>query len=288
MSSKKIIFILFNVIPFYIISTLGLGYGWTLLYSDNAVNINSVLLNLSYSYVAALVFYILYDYIPAKRNEYKSFLIIKPKLKEIYRLTDELIGQLLMVYDVEKDRTTLSIEDLASCTHYKPNFKRTYYQKYSVKNGSNKKMWKGVFDFWADFEECSVKINKNIGLLKEFPSFRYIDSNLIVLLSELEQNELLKIYHQIKQYPLLDNESREIYDFSQKIYDFNKLCLRLKNRMKINEVFRYQKVSNVEKEEMDVQRAEVLKQLKERGMLKDNALIYYNNVRYKIRKGELI
>ena len=285
---KYPIFFLLNAIPIYIISTLGLGYRWTLLYSDNADNINSVLLNLSYSYVAALFFYILHDYIPTKRNEFKSFLIIKPQLKEIIRMSEELIGLLLMVYEIKKDRTILTIEDLVSCTHYEPNFEKTYYQEYLISNGVNKKSHKGVFDFWGDLEEYSNKINKKIAIIKKSPSFRYIDSNLIVLISKFEQNELLKTHLQISQYPLLNNESREIYDFPQKIYDFNNICLKLKKEMNIDEILRYEKLSKNEKEEMDVVRARFMRKLKESGRIKDKALIYFNNIEYKIRNGKLI
>jgi hypothetical protein len=59
-------------------------------------------------------------------------------------------------------------------------------------------------------------------------------------------------------------------------------------RMKINEIIRYKKLSNDEKVAMEVQRAIVFKRLKESEKIKDGALIYYNNVQYKIRKGELI
>lgn len=285
---RQIVFILFNAIPFYIISTIGLGYGWTFLYSDNADNINIVLLNLSYSYVAALFFYLLYDYIPNKRNEFKSFLIFKSKLEEVVRLSEELISQLLMVYEIEKDRKTLSIEDLALCTHYKPNYEKTYYQKYVTEYEVNKELYKGVFDFWSDLEEYSKKIQKKISVIKESSSFRFLDSNLIVLLSQFEQNELLKIYHQISQYPLIDKESRELYDFPQKIYDFNYICLNLKKRMKINRILRYRKLSKVEKEAMDLERTKIMRQLIESGRIKDNALVYFNNIQYKIRNGKLI
>ena len=58
--------------------------------------------------------------------------------------------------------------------------------------------------------------------------------------------------------------------------------------MKINDILWYKRLSKTEKEAMDIERTEKMRHFKERGTIKDNALIYFNNVQYKIRNGKLI
>ena len=50
----------------YIILTVGLGWFWTIGSFENADRINQVLLNLSYSYIAGWIFYLLVLYFQHK------------------------------------------------------------------------------------------------------------------------------------------------------------------------------------------------------------------------------
>lgn len=83
---SKLISIFLIVITFlsiYAIAYIGLGWFWPLGITDNYQQVNQVIINLSYSYLAGLIFYLLTSYFPylIKRNKLKK--PIKEKIKII-------------------------------------------------------------------------------------------------------------------------------------------------------------------------------------------------------------
>lgn len=68
----------------YAISNIGLGKLWSLGHADNYIQINNVLINLSYSYIAGLIFYILISYFPNKIRSNKFRPIIQTKIDDLY------------------------------------------------------------------------------------------------------------------------------------------------------------------------------------------------------------
>ena len=59
----------------YIICHLGLGWFFPVGASDNSENVNKVLLNLSYSFMAAFIFYLFVEYFPKRGLQKKAFLL---------------------------------------------------------------------------------------------------------------------------------------------------------------------------------------------------------------------
>lgn len=75
--------IMLTALCVYAICNIGLGWFWTLGSANNYQKINQVLINLSYSYIAGLIFYLLTSYFPdvIKRNRIKE--PIRNKIRNI-------------------------------------------------------------------------------------------------------------------------------------------------------------------------------------------------------------
>lgn len=67
----------------YAVLNIGLGCLWTIGVSDNADKINQVLLNLSYSYLAGCIFYLLVTFLPERFRKRKTQSIVSNKYELI-------------------------------------------------------------------------------------------------------------------------------------------------------------------------------------------------------------
>lgn len=76
----KILLIVLTAISVYVILYVGLGIGYPIGVSDNYEQINEVLENLSYSYLAGCIFYILTVTIPAKVRRHKLDSVLHSKI----------------------------------------------------------------------------------------------------------------------------------------------------------------------------------------------------------------
>ena len=98
----------------YIIAYVGLGYGWSIGQHCNNVRVNTVLLNLSYSYMAGLIFFLFTTTIPyyIKKHKYQPF--IKEKLSIIHgRLCESAKAAYSVddkVVDIKYDRESLKAQ----------------------------------------------------------------------------------------------------------------------------------------------------------------------------------
>lgn len=80
-----------TIISVYVIVYVGLGYGWSIGESDNYERINKVLENLSYSYLAGCIFYLLttqYAYW-IRRQQFRP--VMKFKMHKVVRMIDDVI-----------------------------------------------------------------------------------------------------------------------------------------------------------------------------------------------------
>ena len=84
--NKMIIYIIltfFTIVSLYIICTVGLGWFYKFGSFEDAERYNSVLLNLSYSYIAGYIFYILVTYLPSYCRKIKIRTVVNHKKEEI-------------------------------------------------------------------------------------------------------------------------------------------------------------------------------------------------------------
>ena len=73
-----------TILCLYVIGCVGLEIFPTLGYSEKANAINSVVLNLSYSFIAGWIFYLLVSYFPYKQRKSKLQKVIDEKFKNIH------------------------------------------------------------------------------------------------------------------------------------------------------------------------------------------------------------
>lgn len=101
----NIILVILTVISVYVIIYVGLGIGWSIGTSDNYERINKVLENLSYSYLAGCIFYILTSTVPNYYKRRKLKPTIQSKLKLILGKLEESKKQAFSFEDYNKTHT---------------------------------------------------------------------------------------------------------------------------------------------------------------------------------------
>lgn len=287
MKSTRVLLLLFSVIPVYIIAHVGLGWFVPLGTSENADRINQVLLNLAYSYVAAMFFAMVWEYIPQLNKEQKAFKMNESNFKKIHTNMQELILSLMMVYDIDKNISSIEIDDLIDCDIYKPSYSKIYYKKCRINAVKEKQILeRGVFCFWEDIERFSSKIQKTISIIKGLPTSKNLSLSTLELLSELEECELLDLYKGRKSYPEFYKEEHSISNFPEYIYHFILLYRRMSKLMRTMHVYKMEKLTLQEINELCKERETTINILKQKGIPK-SGLIYRNGIRYIINNEDV-
>jgi len=80
-----IVLIILTLFCTYIILNVGLGWLWSIGNCDNAERVNQVLINLSYSYMAGLIFFLLVTYLPNYIKRKKILPSIRLKVGDLYK-----------------------------------------------------------------------------------------------------------------------------------------------------------------------------------------------------------
>ena len=98
--------VLFALISLYAILQIKFDFAFWICYSAYAQIINEVIVNLSYSYLAAFVFYILTVWIPFKRMKYKVKIPLEKKINSIRSNYKACIDSVLPMSENPKDDVT--------------------------------------------------------------------------------------------------------------------------------------------------------------------------------------
>ena len=72
-----------TLVCIYIIFNIGLGWFWPIGTCENYEKVNQVLINISYSYIAGLIFYLLVTYLPYLQRRRKLLPAIKLKINDL-------------------------------------------------------------------------------------------------------------------------------------------------------------------------------------------------------------
>ena len=114
---------LLAAISLYIIAVVGLGWFWTVGTADNNERINSVLINLSYSFITGYLVYLFTILFPSKRRSKKINYIVAGRLQSIIR--DDLNYCLRVFVPIERLTELVSDDELASM--YEQGDLRSHY-----------------------------------------------------------------------------------------------------------------------------------------------------------------
>lgn len=113
---KRLDWIVFGicVLCLYAVIQIRLGLFWNIGYVENAEAVNAIIEGLSYSYIAAYLFYILTSFLPAKRRKKMLTPIIRERVqrigtKNIHSILLEFGRKTGLNYDYRKTDNTASI-----------------------------------------------------------------------------------------------------------------------------------------------------------------------------------
>lgn len=254
--NKFSIFILLAItgISLYILFCVGLGWFWTIGSSTNYERINQVLLNLSYSYIAGLIFYIFIEYIPKKIAAKKAFNIWKNQLVNIYLHMSEIVAEIKLIANITKEDKDIVLGDLKDIVKYKPQYKKLYYKSITFVNKiPNKDRTKGVFEFHADLYEAGIYIKKYIAEMIKLPSASNITPNLLEIISEIKSCKFLSTCNSFKDV-FLENYEYDINSCDKDFYDFLQLYIRLSKYKFSKYSYKYELLSQNEITKMEAER----------------------------------
>ena len=272
----------------YIICYVGLGWLWALGIDENYERINQVLLNLSYSYIAAFIFYILIEYIPEKIAAQKALNICKADLVDIYLKMSEQIAIVSLYCRITKPAKSITISDLRNMVHYHPEHNHIYYKASCSINGVKRNdLTKGVVIFSDDLYNLSQKIVDKINRITKLPTSSNLDLSLLEILSNIASCSFIKKCKTFDD-PVLNNIEHDIHNFDEEFYAFLKLYLALNKYNFDKYTYVYDSLTKEEIEAMERERNHVMETITRTGRNFQNQKFYKNNIEYKIRNGQLI
>lgn len=272
----------------YIICYVGLGCLWALGSNENYERINQVLLNLSYSYFAAFIFFILIEHIPEKIAAQKALNICKSDLIDIYLNMSEQIAIVSLYCQITKPAKSITISDLGNMVHYHPKNNHVYYKASCSINGVRRNdLTKGVVIFRDDLYNLSQKIGDKINHITELPASSNLDLNLLEILSGIVSCSFIRTCNTFDD-PIFNNIEHDVHNFDEEFYEFLKLYLALNKYNFDKHTYIYEALTEEEIESMERERNHVMETLTRTGMNFQNQKFYKNNIEYKIRNGRLI
>ena len=187
--------------------------------SVNEYTLFTVVLNLSYSYLAAVIFYIFQIVIPDKRKESKSFILLK---KDLIAIADELVYFTAFCDTFFKFKNgELEIKCIDE--------NETIFFKYKYDNN-----WIYEYKNYRNYLKTFVtKSKENIELLKNRNSYQFLSSDIHDFISRIELENLDMVYAVGKTYPIckyfstLEEEIKKLNDYKKElllILTYDKKC----------------------------------------------------------------
>lgn len=177
----KISLLSISILSIYIIASVGLEVIPTFKVSKNAVNINNVSLNLSYSYLAGLIFYFFISYLPKQIELQKIKPIIALKITD---LTNQ-IESYIHTFNSQEDGVIKTITDAEIKTLFTTNslLDQSFYASLTGGSMSN-------VDFINSTKMNIIKYVDGILIYKE-----YLEFPQIIALEEIKDH---KFFHMFK------------------------------------------------------------------------------------------
>jgi hypothetical protein len=213
----KIILWIISLLSLYAVGNIGLGWFNTFGESTNYERINSVLLNLSYSYLAGLIFYLLVSYFPYKFRQDKFKPIIKTKTENLY---NQINACVVTFHNVENNTLiqNITLPELKEKINKNDLYNLSFYSHlvgYQMNN----------FEFLNKTRQNIFSLIESILLYREYMSSFDIeqiesikDSKYFHLIKVYENTPTAKMYYQSKLFKHeLANEIFKIIDSVKKL-----------------------------------------------------------------------
>lgn len=199
--------------------------------AKNADQINEVLVNLSYSYMAGLVFYLLNDYIPTKIRERKALKLISRKLVDIYMKMDWIIAAEKQYNNCVKENKDITLEDCAFAELHTLIDTQVPTKNY-VRVDSDTWRSEPTSEWYEPVTGTAHEADSIKELVVEVlanPISRDLGDDLMTALSEVYTSKFLSSLRQNRE---IKNTTTlpaiGVHDGKQQFYDFVQLTLRLR------------------------------------------------------------
>jgi hypothetical protein len=276
-----------TIIVVYIIAYVGLGWFCPLGTSDNFERINNVALNLSYSYMAGLCFFILVEYLPRKVAQRKAFMVWENDIVNVYLKMSEMIAPIEMIYNINIEDKLPTSDSVKRMENYQPQNEIVYFcaTTYLSDKGENGET-KGVFVFHDHLDGIAKSIQTKISNMVKLPSTTNVDIELVETISEIESCQFIKICSTLLDSPL--RKEHTMHEFGSKFYDFVQLYKRLSKYKFRKHSYKYRRLTVDEISAMKAEQQEVFREVKKQNIDLDNCVFYKNGIRYIVKNGKLI
>ncbi len=236
-----------TIVAFYVIGSVGLGWFPLIGECKNAERFNGVLLNLSYSFLASVMFFIMIDILPRWRNQKKAEEIFKEPLKDVMRYMDHVMAILKMMADTSKSDDDISPSDFNALEKLSPSL-RSAFVEYTIGNKSDKEQ--GAIDCYAYLEYYSKNIRNRVQQILELPASTMMRQELTTLLVEIKLSEALGICS--SGFKHLSDSPNDVYahELNKHAYPFFRLYKELGRYVELQHPYHFSFVDETDKEEL--------------------------------------
>lgn len=236
-----------TIVAFYVIGSVGLGWFPLIGECKNAERFNGVLLNLSYSFLASVMFFIMIDILPRWRNQKKAEEIFKEPLKDVMRYMDHVMAILKMMAGTSKSDDDISPSDFNALEKLSPSL-RSAFVEYTIGNKSDKEQ--GAIDCYAYLGYYSKNIRNRVQQILELPASTMMRQELTTLLVEIKLSEALGICSSGLKH--LSDSPNDVYahELNKHAYPFFRLYKELGRYVELQHPYHFSFVDETDKEEL--------------------------------------
>lgn len=186
--------------------------------------------NLSIAYLSSLIFYLIINYIPQRKNERKAFKIIESDLVNMYLDMSEIISIINFEFGITKELKDLEKKDLFEMDTIKIKKEIKYCNSKTIIDGDNKdRNIQCTCDYYVDLPKAVKSLLEKINNIKNRPCITNIEIKIIEILSEIES---CKFVGQMSSFKIRFHGFRvaEIADkpgYGDDYFDFIQLYIKL-------------------------------------------------------------
>lgn len=200
--------------------------------AENADNKNDVLVNLSYSYMAGLLFYLLNDYLPTKHRQQRALKLVSSKLVDLYMKMDWVIAAEKQYNNCTKENVDMTLEDCSFADCHTLQDTQVLVKSYVRINSD---MWRNepISEWYKSVTSTADgadRIKELVIAIQTDPISKYLSDDVYDLLSQAYTSNFLRSLSQnreiMRTVPL---SSIDVNNGKQNMYEFIQLTLKFRS-----------------------------------------------------------
>ena len=176
------------------------------------------------TYVTSLLFYLIIEYLPANKKKEQARQVIIPDLESVYLYMSELIA--IMEYVITKDLTDDS-ESVYASDKIKIEAEEIYCHRVCYEEGNEIENCACAYNVLKDCDKFRKLILGKCQLICATHALRYVDDEVIQIISEIQLSELLKILPEDTPFSYM-GKNIVYHGIGQAFLDFKKIHNRFK------------------------------------------------------------